>query len=749
MLYGQSIFSNSISTNNPNTDNPYTIGQIVDANITVSGIGRGPDINGNNGNNRYNARDWNLGAFDSGDYFYFTLTPNASYEIDFINFEYTGETSAQGPINIEIRSSIDNYTSSIGTPTITGSTIDLSSSTYQNITTTITFRVYAWGGGHTNGTFSINDFVFNGTVTFIQCPIAATWNGSSWDNGTGPNISIGAIIDGNYSTLTHGNFTACNLTINSGNRLTVSNSSYIEIENDVTVDGEIIVESQGNFVQNDDNSLFTLNTGGNSLVRKNTSPLNNWYDYTYWSSPVKNAVAGTALFSSDRRYWFNSSNYEDALAEIGNTGSYGSGQDDIDDDGNDWQVLGASDILTPGVGYAATHSQIGFLGPGFSYDYDFSGEFNNGVIQVPIIQNNTVTADNDWNFIGNPYASAIDFNTFYTANSGLINGVAYLWSHNTNPSGSIGGNAVYNFSQSDYAIITSGSGNTAGADGIIPNDYIPSGQGFFVIASGNGNASFNNSMRVADNSSNSQFFKSASSKTKNQANKLWINLTSDNGIFNQILIAYVDGATEGYDGMAYDATRNFANKMVANIYTKIDGEDKNFVIQGKDIHSLDLSESISIGFNSSIDTPTIYNLSIAQLQGDFLNSNPIYLKDNLLNKMHNLSDSDYSFTSNVGEYNERFKIVFTTNSLSADEVSQAKKSFRIVELDGDNVQFSTSNNLKIKSIEVYDLLGRALYNFKVNSSSEAFNISKLNSSVFIAKVELSNGAIITKKAIKK
>jgi len=52
---GQSIFTNPITGTNPNTSNPYTTGQIVDPNLTVSGIGRGTGINGNNANDRYNA----------------------------------------------------------------------------------------------------------------------------------------------------------------------------------------------------------------------------------------------------------------------------------------------------------------------------------------------------------------------------------------------------------------------------------------------------------------------------------------------------------------------------------------------------------------------------------------------------------------------------------------------------------------------------------------------------------------------
>ena len=163
--WGQSIFDNPITGTNPNTSNPYTIGQTKDANITVSGIGRGSGISGVNANDRYNAQGWSATALDVSDYFEFVLTPSAGYEIDFTSFVYTGQASGTGPTSFAIRSSLDGYTSNVGTPTVGGTTISLSAGTYQNITTSVTFRFYAWGG--TGGTFSINSFTFNGTVTSI------------------------------------------------------------------------------------------------------------------------------------------------------------------------------------------------------------------------------------------------------------------------------------------------------------------------------------------------------------------------------------------------------------------------------------------------------------------------------------------------------------------------------------------------------------------------------------------------------
>lgn len=165
----QSIFENPITGTNPNTANPYTTGQTVNANITVSGIGRGSGITGSNTNNRYNATGWNSAALDVNDYFEFIITPNIGVAINFISVNFTLQNSASGPAaNWVLRSSRDGFVSDIGTinsnATGVSNTVMLSNPIFQNINTAITFRIYAWGAGTGTGTFSVNDFVFNGVL---------------------------------------------------------------------------------------------------------------------------------------------------------------------------------------------------------------------------------------------------------------------------------------------------------------------------------------------------------------------------------------------------------------------------------------------------------------------------------------------------------------------------------------------------------------------------------------------------------
>ncbi len=196
--FSQSIFNNPITGTNPNTANPYVTGQTVNSNITVSGIGRGAGINGNIANDRYNANSWNTTAIDLTAYFEFTLTPNANIGINFIGFTYTSQANNASISNFAFRSSIDGYTADIGTPTVTGTTIDLSAPIYQNITTPVTFRFYAWGADMASRTFSINDFTFNGVTNVLPINISYL-NGNKQNNNHNLNWKVNCTTSQNVT----------------------------------------------------------------------------------------------------------------------------------------------------------------------------------------------------------------------------------------------------------------------------------------------------------------------------------------------------------------------------------------------------------------------------------------------------------------------------------------------------------------------------------------------------------------------
>lgn len=614
----------------------------------------------------------------------------------------------------------------------------------------------------------------------IQITISsATWDGTNWDWNDGtlqntlPTSATTVILTGDYDTFNQGSFSACNLIVDNV-LLNIANGDFVQVENNLVVngtDGFINVENEGAFVQVNDAGTVTADLPANITVNKQTAPSNNWYEYTYWSSPVFEETPDNGLAASNpnRRYEYNAANFRDSFYETGNDGvlTGGAGIDDIDDGAPyDWQAI-STPYLIPGVGYAATHSPGIFAStpgcPGLTcrIAYVFSGLFNNGVVTVPLFKNDSEPGDTNWNFVGNPYPSAISADAFLTTNVGIIEGAIYLWSQNTAPSDTTNGNENLNFSQSDYAIIN-GTGETAGGDLVSPTRFIPSGQGFFVAMENTATSTivspspvpgdlirsaditFNNTMRVTGN--NNQFFRSATETALD--NKLWLNLTTDNGAFSQVLIGYIETATDGYDGLYFDAPRNASTDFNAIIYTSIPEVDKKFAIQGKNTNSLTLDETIPLGFLTAIDVPTLYTIAIAQTEGDFMSTNTIYLRDALMNITHNLSDSAYNFTAATGDFNNRFEILFTPDALSVkDEQSSANDLF-ISELANGDVVFSVGPAFSMRSISILDVLGRTIYQLEASSSRAVYSLPQLSKAPYIAKVTLTNGQVLSKKAIK-
>ena len=581
----------------------------------------------------------------------------------------------------------------------------------------------------------------------------ATWDGTNWiwNNGTAlntlPTLNDNVILDANYNT-GFGNLSACSLVVNATYNLVVDNSDFVEVQHDVVVNtgGSVVIQPQGSFVQRGvgaNAGTFTLLGTATSQVNKDTAPLQNWYDYTYWSSPVATADVDVALgfANPNRRFFFNANNYLDL------------DNDDIDDNDDDWQLATGSGQMIVGRGYAATHNNIGFV-PGTQYQYNFEGSLNTGDYSYPIAFN-AANLDH-WNLVGNPYPSAIDVNLLFAGNTS-IKDVVYLWSHFRDPLAINPGNEVLNFNQNDYLLINDtmevGNGSDLNGDSVIDGSDIPqrsiaSGQAFFVSSTTTNTIQFNNSMRISGANANDDFYRTSSNNTAEITNKLWINLNSDNGVYSQTGVGYVDGATNGFDDSGYDARRNQSYTNAAIIYTLIDNsDDLKLAIQGKSSDALSIDERIYLGFATNVEN-TIYTIKALKFQGQFLDTTNIYLKDNLLNVLHNLKESDYSFTSEAGTFNERFEVVFNANALSVSENTIDENQLSIIELPDGDVQFKIGSNLSITHVDILDLLGRLVYSLDGENSIELYNLSELSKATYIAKVTLSNGQTIVKKAIK-
>ncbi|WP_430400092.1 M43 family zinc metalloprotease [Flavobacterium sp.] len=531
-----------------------------------------------------------------------------------------------------------------------------------------------------------------GASNGINCgDFATTWDGSAWSNGS-PLKNTSVTITGNYSSSS--DLEACSVTITNNAQVTINSGDTFIVDGDVTVvaGSSLTVENNAALRQIDDAAVNT----GSIIVKRNATVMNR-LDYTAWSTPVvgQQLQAFSPNTVSTRFYEYLFTGVDTPTA---------------------YQSVDATTNFVAGKGYMIRADNT-YTGPTV-----FNGQFTG----VPIngIVNQSVGLG--YNVLGNPYPSPVDANTFLTDNTNI--GALYFWTNTTAASGGI-------YPQNNFATYTSGAGGVAAfASGKVPNGTIQTGQGFYVQATSAGSASFNNLQRE-DASVSTQFYRNASTSSL-ERHRIWLNLNDSNTSYNQILVGYIEGASNGVDFGIDAKVLDTSKPMLYNIVN-----NEEYVIQGK---SLPFNDEDIVPLGLKALTAGAYTISIENVDGLFDNQD-VFIKDKLNNIIHDLKSSAYSFTTQEGTFNNRFEIVYKSGSLSSDEFTNANTMDVFVNSNEIHVNSSKEN---INEIIVFDVLGRKLYENKTINAN-TFTISTLKSSnqALIVKVKLQNGQVKTEKII--
>ncbi len=112
--------------------------------------------------------------------------------------------------------------------------------------------------------------------------------------------------------------------------------------------------------------------------------------------------------------------------------------------------------------------------------------------------------------------------------------------------------------------------------------------------------------------------------------------------------------------------------------------------------------------------------------------------------MTDLTSGDYTFTSDAGEFTNRFEIVYRPSPILTTESFQ--KEQLIVYRDG-NDYVVKSMGKKIIQLETYDGAGRAILKLQPNSTQVRINGDLLNNGLYILKIHRDD-EVSTKKILK-
>lgn len=543
-------------------------------------------------------------------------------------------------------------------------------------------------GGNFN---SVSGIAKHRVARLFLCTDNSTWNGT-WSRGF-PSAGKELLFQENYNALI--TTKACSCQIEAGKTVTIPKENALSLIYNYNGLGRLILENGASLYQFDEKAINT----GIIQLKRTTTPVRR-YDFTYWSSPVfeptLESVSPETL--SDKYH------------------SY---------DGTKWVYEDKTNKMKNGKGYVIRAPQPFSTTDAKEYTAIFEGVPNNGTIE-----GESVTAGNYY-MAGNPYPSAISADVFLEENKKILEGTIEFWSHNTSP---IYNDATgkYEYQSSDY-LAYNGTGSIGDAAGNYPKGSIASGQSVSVkvrdgIASGT-KIMFKNKMRVEPAASNSQFFKpSKTAESNTDKSRLWLNFTNSKGVFKQTLLGYVEGATNGYEDK-YDAISSNANPY-ADFYSI--NENQNFVIQGRAL-PFDVSEVIPLGFSAAVDGD--FTIDIAKLDGIF-DTIEIYLEDKFLNKIHNLKESSYTFTTQKGSFNDRFVLRFADGTLATTTFEKSEKELIVYQSHKQLVVVSQKEN--ILKIQAYNMAGKLIFEEKTNQNKVILSNLKPNNQVLILKIETEN-----------
>jgi hypothetical protein len=195
-------------------------------------------------------------------------------------------------------------------------------------------------------------------------------------------------------------------------------------------------------------------------------------------------------------------------------------------------------------------------------------------------------------------------------------------------------------------------------------------------------------------------------------------------------------ATSGVDN-AIDG--KYINDAPIALTSIINSEE--YTIQGRAL-PFSTTDTVPLGFKTN--AAGNYTIAIDHLDGLFSTGQTVFLKDNLLNSVVDLSAGSYSFASAIGTFNSRFEVVYQSTLAVTDPTFTASSV----------IAFSENGEIRINSgstimelVRVYDLQGRLLVEKKQINASETKITTSASNQVLLVEITATNGSKITKKII--
>lgn len=482
------------------------------------------------------------------------------------------------------------------------------------------------------------------------------------------------------------------------NDLTIENGNEVIVNDPTSVEGNLILKN-GDVVTNDNLEIVSSNTANGMILQEGGEIIGevtfrrkipNKTGYHYLSSPIQNAT----LADINDDFTLHSLGGDLTSSPFPNIYVYD--ETNISQDNTEgWIVPPSLDFpMTSGQGFATYINA--------NTEVDLTGTPNNGNIDVPLTHTHSGELPEDWdrcppdgwNLVGNPYPSAIDWEL--VEKTGAIHPGVHMW------------NPFYN----KYATYFNGMTINDGTN------RIAAFQGFFVRSDSIGDTlKFRNNQRILDTIVKTRFFK----KAEKEIFKLALIMDKD---FDETAIYLSPDKGETYN----ENLDNFKIETTSYTSPLIYIQDKNSQFSIKSLNEFDYYEEV---INLSFFAPKNGNYTLSNTQFDWntYDASPL-IRDKENGLVIDLTQTDYSFKSNSGTYEDRFEIFFQPNTV---EINETTGNFSVTVV---NNQLRIVGENNFNTVMIYDLAGKIIHHsYKLNNSSYIWNVNgSVAAGVYIAQI---------------
>ncbi len=343
---------------------------------------------------------------------------------------------------------------------------------------------------------------------------------------------------------------------------------------------------------------------------------------------------------------------------------------------------------------------------------EINGELNDGPVNIPMTFTNSSPVSSNtnapgspegWNFIGNPYASPIDYDLLIASAPSAIAHGLYRWDPNT----------------STYISYINGIANPSTF-----NALIPSMQGFWLRTSANCTLTMDNSIRVTDPDAVSSIFL----KSSNNDPIARIELTGQGKSIESVL-TFNDNATNDFDHQydAYFLPSDEPDEI------KIASQSDKGILSINSLASL-TNSATTIPLYNKVSTTGSYTISLREFN-NFPGNSQLILEDKALSFNQVLNNGDYTYNGSPNDAEDRF--VLTVIPDYNNIVNIEEEAFKIYKSDKTLVINLPYEINKKQTLIIHDISGRTIFSKTLKTGQKEYRINGLDfpgNTIYIASI---------------